>query len=127
MPAPAPNEIETTIEAYRKAFAAADREGWIALFTEDCEQIDPYPSEPNRGHEMLGAFWDRTFMLASNFEFDMRGLAVAGDRAAMTFTLSMEAGGARYEFDGVDVFEFADDGRIAKLTAYWDPTKVRPV
>jgi steroid delta-isomerase len=124
---PTPEQINDTIEAYRKGFASADKAGWMALFTEDCEQIDPYPSEPNRGHEGVGGFWDRTFAMASNFEFAVDKVFVTGDRAAMPFTLSLEMGGARYEFDGVDVFEFADDGRIQRLTAYWDPTQVRPV
>ena len=125
MPTPLPDELLATVESYRKTFAAADREGWLVLFTDDAEQIDPYPSPPNVGRQGLEAFWDRTFAMASGFEFAVQQVAVAGDRVAMTFTLSMEAAGARYEFDGVDVFEFADDARIAKITAYWDPTKVR--
>lgn len=124
---PTPEQMTTTVEAYMKAFATADKEGWLALFADDCETIDPYPGDVNKGHEGIGAFWDRSFALGSNFEFDVPHVITAGDRAVMPFTLSMEAGGARYGFDGVDVFEFADDGRIQRLTAYWDPTKVRPI
>jgi steroid delta-isomerase len=124
---PTPDEITATVETYTKSFEAADRERWISLFTEDAEQIDPYPAPANVGHEGLGGFWDRTFAMSSNFEFTAHHKVVAHDRAAMVFTLSLEMGGSRYAFDGVDLFEFADDGRIAKLTAYWDPTQVRPV
>jgi len=124
---PTPDQMTTVVEAYKKAFATADKDAWLALFADDVEQIDPYPSPVNAGLEALGAFWDRSFALGSDFEFDGPEPIVAGDRVAMPFTLSMAAGGARYAFDGVDVFEFDDAGKISRLTAYWDPTKVRPV
>lgn len=123
---PTPEQMTTAVETYAKCFANADKDAWLALFSDDCETIDPYPSPVNEGHEGIGGFWDRSFAMGSNFEFNVGTVVTAGDRVAMPFTLSMEAGGARYEFDGVDVFEFAEDGRIKKLTAYWDPTKVRP-
>jgi steroid delta-isomerase len=124
---PTPEQMTTAVETYQKCFANADKQAWLGLFTDDCEQIDPYPSPANVGREALEGFWDRSFALGSNFEFTTGTLVTAHDTLVMPFTLSMEAAGARYEFDGVDVFQFADDGRIQKLTAYWDPTKVRPV
>lgn len=115
------------VEGYKKAFATGDRDAWLALFADDVEQVDPYPSPANVGHEAIGGFWDRSFAMASDFQFDGPDPIVAGDRVAMPFTCSMSAGGARYAFDGVDVFEFDEAGKISRLTAYWDPTKVRPV
>ena len=79
------------------------------------------------GRAGLVEFWDRVYAMAGNYSFDNAQIVTAGDRAAMTFTLSMEMGGARYGFDGVDVFEVDDDGKIAKFTADRDPTAVRPL
>ncbi|HEV7888813.1 MAG TPA: nuclear transport factor 2 family protein [Acidimicrobiales bacterium] len=126
MPSLTPEQVNDTVGAYVKAFEAADKEGWIALFTDDAEQIDPYPAPANVGRAGLAQFWDNVYAMASDYRFDVRQVTVAGDRAAVTFTLSMKTGDMRVEFDGVDLFELADDGRIRRLTAYWDPTQVRP-
>jgi steroid delta-isomerase len=124
---PTPDQMLGVVEAYKKAFTTADKDAWLALFTEDCEQFDPYPGPANVGHEGLTAFWDRSFTLGSDFAFDGPEPIVAGDRVCMPFTISLAMGGARYAFDGVDVFEFDEAGKVKRITAYWDPTKVRPL
>ena len=124
---PTPDQVRAAAENHAKFFSAADKESWLDLYAEDAEFTDPYPSPAAVGREGLTAFWDRVHGMAGDYRFDVKQLVVAGDRAAMTFTLSMAMGGDRYEFDGVDVFEVGDDGRIARFNAYWDPTAVRPV
>ena len=124
---PTPDQVREAAENHAKLFSAADKEAWLSLYADDAEFTDPYPAPAAVGRAGLTEFWDRVHTMASDYSFDIRLLTVAGDRAAMAFTLSMTAGGDRYEFDGVDVFEVGDDGRINRFTAYWDPTAVRPV
>lgn len=124
---PTPDQVRAAAENHAKLFASGDKEGWLSLYAPNVEFTDPYPGPALVGHEGLIEFWDRVNALATNYEFDISQLVVAGDRAAMTFTLSLEVAGARYAADAVDVFEVADDGKIAVFTAYWDPTAVRPL
>jgi ketosteroid isomerase-like protein len=42
----------------------------------------------------------------------------------ITFTGAL-ASGSRMEFDAVDVFDFDDDGRIVRLTSWYDSHAVR--
>lgn len=124
---PTPDQVRSAAENHAKLFSSADKEGWLDLYADNVEFTDPYPSPAAVGRAGLVEFWDRVNAMAGNYSFDIVQLVTAGDRAAMTFTLSMEMGGARYAFDGVDVFEVDDDGKIATFTAYWDPTAVRPL
>ena len=124
---PTPDQVREAAENHVKFFSGADKESWLAIFADDAEFTVPYPSPAAVGREGLVGFWDRVYSMAGDYKFDVKQLVVAGDRAAMTFTLSMAMGGSRYEFDGVDVFEVDDAGRIARFNAYWDPTAVRPV
>jgi steroid delta-isomerase len=123
---PTPDQMTAAVETYVKSFATADKVAWLGLFADDAEQVDPYPAPANVGGEAIEAFWDRTFSIGSDYSFDAPQLIGAGDRLAMPFTLTFTSGGGRYQFDGVDVFEFDDDGKIKRLTAYWDPAKIRP-
>lgn len=124
---PTPDQVRAAAENHAKLFSSADKEGWLDLYADNAEFADPYPAPASVGRAGLVEFWDRVHGMASNYSFDNVQIVTAGDRAAMTFTLSMELDGTRYGFDGVDVFEVDDDGKIARFTAYWDPTAVRPL
>lgn len=124
---PTPDQVRAAAENHAKLFSSADKQGWLDIYAENAEFADPYPAPYSVGRAGLVEFWDRVYAMASNYAFDIQQLVVAGDRAVMTFTLSLDMGGDRYAFDGVDVFEVDDDGKIARFTAYWDPTAVRPL
>ena len=124
---PTADEVRETIDAYRKAFEAGDREAWLDLFADDCEHVDPVPGEPNRTREARGLFWDNVHGMADRFEFDVKDLVVCGDEAVLTFTMNARSGDAGMQIDIVDVFRVNDDGRIASLRAYWDPARMRPM
>jgi len=44
---------------------------------------------------------------------------VCGDEAAMTWQIVGEDPEGWISFDGIDVFTFSTDGRIASVRAYW--------
>lgn len=124
---PTPEQVRAAAENHAKLFSSADKEGWLDLYAENASFTDPYPAPALVGREGLIEFWDRVYGLASNYSFEVQSIVTAHDRAAMTFTMTLESGGARYAFDGVDVFLVDEDGKIAEFTAYWDPTAIRPL
>lgn len=123
---PTPEQVRSAAENHAKLFTAVDKDGWLALYSENAEFVDPYPAARYEGREAMSQWWDGVHGMASGYDFDVRQITVAGDRAAMAFTLSMSVGDDRYCFDGVDVFQVDDSGRITQFTAYWDPAHVRP-
>ena len=50
--------IVRTIERYQSTFSADDRDGWLALFTDDAVLEDPVGSSAHEGREAIAAFWD---------------------------------------------------------------------
>jgi ketosteroid isomerase-like protein len=121
---PTPEQVRETVERYVKARDAGDKDAWIGVFAEHAEQIDPYPQPANVGREAIATFWDNVRALVDGFQFTVHQVTVAGDRAAVVFTLTMQSGDTKVAFDGVDVFEI-DDDFVARLTAYWDPAAMR--
>lgn len=121
-------DIRDTIANYIDRFSANDREGWLALFTEDATLEDPVGSEIKKGHDGVGEFWDFVHTLSSSIVLTAAGpVCVAATEAAFPITIVNDLGGMKMELDAIDVMTFADDGRIASMRAFWDMADMRPV
>ena len=116
-----------TIERYQSTFSAEDREGWLALFTDDAVLEDPVGSPPHEGREAIAAFWDGVHARTDRGSVRMtQGPAVCGLEAAWAFELDVTSKGRRSLVDIIDHGVFADDGRIRSIRAFWGPATVRP-
>ena len=114
--------IRPLLERYAAAWKADDRAGWLATFAEDATQEDPIGGGVRRGVEAIGGFWDRaTASYDGPIDLRLRAVHVAGDEAAMEWTIVAIDGADRIEYDGVDVFTFTDGDppKIASVRAYW--------
>ena len=115
--------VRDVVLAYAAAWAAGDREAWLDTFAEDATQEDPIGDGVRRGRDEIGAFWDAAMSGYRSLAIEPRDVFVvdAGREAAMVWTITGVSGdGSLVTFDGVDVFTFAPDGRIASVRAYWD-------
>lgn len=119
------DEIRGTFQAYMKAIESRDRTGLLALFADDIVQVDPYPSAPKVGKEAVGAFFDQTWAMTQEMKFILGRTIISADRGVFPFTIRSKVGDATVEVDAVDVVTFAEDGRIAEITAYVDFTGMR--
>ena len=125
---PTSEQVRSAVESYIDSFNRKDRDAFLACFAPDAVQVDPYPAPANVGPEAIGAFWDGAAAGAESVDFTTRSLHVTADRAALAFTIVIHApGGSGVTFEGIDVFEVDDDGRIASITAYWDPAEMKPI
>ena len=116
---PTQEQIRTAVDAYVQSFRDQDRSAFIAALADDVEQEDPVGSAPNLGRETLGGWWDGLFNSAQRIEFDAREVFVAGDEAAMVFTIVQHLrDGGTVTIDGVDTFRVDDEGRIASVRGY---------
>jgi hypothetical protein len=52
--------------------------------------------------------------------FEVDNIHPAGDHVAFNFTVRASVGGATMVLSGIEVFQVADDGRIAAMQAFWN-------
>jgi steroid delta-isomerase len=125
---PTPEQVRKAAERYASQVTSGDRDAIVACFSPDAEVVDPYPTPAHVGHEAIGAFWDTVHGMGRPQTFEIEHIAVAGDTAAFLFRLAVLVGGTTLlGVRGFDVVRVDDDGLIAALTAYWEPTSFEPL
>ncbi len=124
-PAPTPERIRATVDAYVAAYRSSDKEALLACFADDCEWTDPVGTSTHHGRGGVAAFWDGARALADSIVLEPADVHVCGNEAAMVFEIRATIGGNTMTMDAVDVFEFDDDALIRRGKAYWDMTKAR--
>ena len=111
--------IEATIRAYAAAWAARDREAWLRTFAADATQEDPVGDPVRRGHNEIGAFWDREMARYKSIEIIPREVFVIGREAVMVWTINGVTLDGAASFGGVDLFHFDEGDRITSVRAFW--------
>jgi steroid delta-isomerase len=112
---------------------AGDKQGWLALWAEDCELFDPvgpsiFDAEGRGHHGLAGAahFWDVAIAPVERFEVEIRSSYATGDSAAQEGTFrTWFADGSGAEIDLVTVYRVDDSGLISSMRAYWELERVR--
>ena len=110
------------VAQYFAAIRRMDPDAWVACFTEQATSFEPGAAAPLQGHAAL-----RQFLVGVLGAFQKLGLTEdhvfsSGDRVAVKFT-GRGAGknGRQVVFEGIDVFEINQDGKIQTMWGYWDP------
>jgi steroid Delta-isomerase len=110
------------VAAYAAAIRAMDRHAFAAAFADDALTFDPDTASPIQGHGELRAFFDA---LCTHFEAldEVQDAAFfAHDGAAVKWTCrGVLKGGQELVFEGIDVFEVNEQGKIQTLWTYRDP------
>lgn len=114
------------------AVESGDREGWLALFSDDGEVADPIGPSPfdpdgkgHRGKQAIAAFYDNV-MAAGKISFTVRESYACGDECANVATITTRfEDGSRAEVDVVSTYRIDEAGNLAALRAYWEYRKAR--
>ena len=109
------------------AVEAGDREGWLALFTDDAvveDPIGPSPLNPEgqgrRGKAAIAAFWDR-IIAPNRVMFDIaRSYACGSECANVGSITTVMVNGATTIVNGVFTYRVNDAGKVTNLRAYWE-------
>ena len=116
------DSIDKAVAEYFEAIRALDADRWVATFAENGVSLDPYGSQELVGPDALRQFF---LGIAGGFEtlsFKEDSVFVSGDRAAVKWTASgVGKNGKPVTFEGIDVFEVNDAGKIQTVWGYWDP------
>jgi steroid delta-isomerase len=114
--------ILETVRQYVARFNAGDFDGVVALFTEDAAQEDPVGTPANVGHAAIRQFFANVEGVGKPQLNVLHDPIVIGDEAILTFSVITEVGDQKITVPFVvDHMTFDDDGRIAKLRAFFDP------
>ena len=111
------------VQRYDEAWASgADSQARLAslrsVWADDGLYVDPDVPDGVRGAEALAALIDQSFEQYPGLEITATSeLNVLGDRAWYSWSATLADGES---FTGVDFVEFDTDGRIARLTNFYD-------
>jgi steroid delta-isomerase len=117
---PGTAQLREAMARYAEAASSRDIDRYVALFTPDAVQVDPYPSGVHNGRDEIRAFMAQSFGACESMKFEVEECHPVADKAAIRFhiTLGLE-GGATMNIRGVEVFTITDDGLISAVEAYW--------
>ncbi|SEB55175.1 nuclear transport factor 2 family protein [Terriglobus roseus] len=120
-----PTPTELTVAEYFAAIRAMDVERCVAVFAPEAEQHDPVGTPPNVGHDAIRAFFTGIFTGFQVVGLTENQVFVNGTSGAVKWTGNGTAhNGKSVTFEGVDVLDCNDEGKIVKVRAFWDPAPV---
>ncbi len=118
---PTPEQIRAAVDAYVTAYSTDDRDGFLALWSEDAWIVDPVGTPVNAGPDGRAGFWDTVHSMSPEIRLVAKDVVVCGGEAAV----SLEIRAAGTVIDAIDIFTVDDSGRLTSMKAYWDMDRMR--
>ena len=116
------DRISRAVRGYFLAIRAMDADAFANSFAEDGTTYDPVGTPGITGREGIREF---LVSIAKNFKtvsLSEDSIFVAGNGAAVKWTgQGTGVNGKEVHFEGIDVFEVNEDGKIQTVHAYWNP------
>jgi steroid delta-isomerase len=120
-----PEIVSRTIKTYFAALRAMDQKAWVNTFAEDAISNDPVGTAPIVGHQKLAEFFQTITAAFKEVGLTEDQVFVAGNGAAVKWTgRGTSKQGKKVQFEGIDVFEINEAGKIQTLHAYWNPAEM---
>lgn len=120
-----PEVISKAIKDYFAAIREQDQKAWVNTFAADAISHDPVGALPIVGHDKLAEFFQSIIAAFKEVGLTEDQVFVAGNGAAVKWTgRGVSQGGKSVHFEGIDVFEVNEAGKIQTLHAYWNPAEM---
>ena len=120
-----PDKISRAVRAYFLAIRAMDGEAWANTFAEDGNTQDPVGTPTITGRAAIREFLESICKNFKSVGLTEDSVFVAGNGAAVKWTgHGTSSTGKEVKFEGVDVFEVNEDGKIQTVRAYWNPAEM---
>lgn len=121
----APDKVSRAVRAYFLAIRAMDADAFANTFAEDGTTFDPVSSPGITGRDGIREFLQSICKNFKSVGLTEDSVFVAGNGAAVKWTgHGTSTNGSEVKFEGIDVFEVNDDGKIQTLRAYWNPAEM---
>lgn len=117
--------ISHAVRAYFLATRAMDAEAFANTFAEDGTTFDPVGTPGITGRDAINEFLTSICKNFKSVGLTEESVFVAGNGAAVKWTgRGTSATGKEVKFEGIDVFEINEDGKIQTVRAYWNPAEM---
>ena len=113
--------VQKAVADYFAATRAMDAGAWVATFDEDGTSYDP-AAAPATGREALREFFEGIAGAFSEVGLTEDNVFINGNEAAVKWTgRGVGKNGREVVFEGIDIIEVNEAGKIQNLWAYWNP------
>jgi steroid delta-isomerase len=120
-----PELVSRAVRAYFEATRAMDGEAWVNTFATDAISYDPVGAPPMAGHKSLSEFFQSITGAFKQVGLTEEQVFIAANCAAVKWTgRGVSKQGRKVHFEGIDVFEVNEEGKIQTLHAYWNPAEM---
>jgi steroid delta-isomerase len=118
-------KVSRAVRSYFLAIRAMDADAFANSFAEDGTTCDPMGAPPISGRAALREFFASICKNFKSVALTEESVFVAGNGAAVKWIgTGTSSNGKDVKFEGIDVFEINDDGKIQNLWAYWNPAEM---
>ncbi len=102
-----------------------DADAFANAFAEDGVTFDPVGSPAITGRNAVREFFQSICDNFKSIALDEDFIFVAGNGAAVKWTgRGMSTNDREVKFEGIDVFDINEDGKIQTVRAYWNPAEM---
>jgi steroid Delta-isomerase len=120
--------IEAAIDTYLRALRDMNADAFADAFAPDGVSNDPVGTPAHEGRAAIREALQGVLDACERVSLTPDQVFVAGNNAALKWTGQLTAkGGASITFEGIDVIQVNDEGKIQTLNAYWDLAPVMAV
>jgi steroid delta-isomerase len=120
-----PDRISRVVRGYFLAIRAMDAEAFANSFAEDGTTYDPVGTPGVTGRDGLREFFESICKNFKHVGLTEDHVFVAGNGAAVKWTgKGTSNNGREVRFEGIDVIEVNEQGKIQTVHAYWNPAEM---
>ncbi len=120
-----PEVISKVVRDYFAATRSMDERAWVNTFAADAVSYDPVGGPRIEGHQGLAVFFQSIMGAFKEVGLREEQIFIAGNGAAVKWTgRGVSQQGNKVHFEGIDVFEVNEQGKIQNLRAYWNPAEM---
>jgi steroid delta-isomerase len=116
------DRTQKAVADYFSAIRAMDVQAWVSTFATNAISHDPVGAPPAEGHDALRQFFESIAGAFEKVALFEDHVFVNGNEAAVKWTgRGTGKNGRPVTFEGIDIFEINDEGKIQSIRAYWNP------
>ncbi|HLO01209.1 MAG TPA: nuclear transport factor 2 family protein [Pyrinomonadaceae bacterium] len=120
-----PEIISRVVKDYFAALRAMDQRAWVNTFAIDAVSHDPVGAPPIEGRQKLAEFFQTVIAPFKEVGLTEQQVFIAGNGAAVKWLgHGISHNGREVNFEGIDVFEVNEAGKIRLLHGYWNPAEM---